>query len=162
MKKVRFAGLVVCLAVMVGLTLAPAAAATSASLASGEWSWYGGEFVPADLVDGHQYFSGYELGIWTGTFQGTSVEPFVGVIYPDGSLWALITVKFKGAVDGVRGKFVMQLTVDAPLDATMGGQWAIMSGSGRLKDLRGVGTWVFTDADDVYGYADYSGVIWWR
>jgi hypothetical protein len=66
----------------------------------------------------------------------------------------------KGRVDCARGDMTLQLTVDANSDGTMGGQWAIISGLGGLRHVRGVGTWVFTRGGDVCGYADYQGVAW--
>jgi hypothetical protein len=143
-------------------TLAPAAGASAATptAVSGEWSWSGGEFIPTDPVGDDVYFSGYEFGNWTGSFKGRSYEPFAGVSHPDNSLWAIITIDFTGRVDCARGGMTMQLTVDANSDGTMGGQWAIISGIGGLRHVRGVGTWVFTHGDDVYGYADYQGVVW--
>jgi hypothetical protein len=161
----RRARWILCAAVIVAVlsaTLATAAGASAATptAVSGEWSWSGGEFIPTDPVGDDVYFSGYEFGNWTGSFKGRSFEPFAGVAYADGSLWAIITIDFKGRVDGALGKMTMQLTVDANADGTMGGQWAIISGIGGLRHVRGVGTWVFTHGDDVYGYADYQGVVW--
>jgi Protein of unknown function (DUF3224) len=170
--------LVLCVTVVLALVLVPAAgarphqhaarAAAAATAAptptpvSGVWSWYGGEFLPAPDGD-TTYFSGYELGRWTGGFEGTSYEPFGGVAYPDGRLWAVITINFKGTVDGVRGKFVMQLTALYPLTEGAddeGGMWTIISGTGGLRSLRGVGSWVYTHSDEQYSYGDYSGVMW--
>lgn len=162
MRKARWLlGAAVIVAVLsVMLASAAGASAATPTAVSGEWSWSGGEFLPADPVGGDMYFSGYEFGKWTGAFRGCSYEPFAGVSYADGSLWAIITIDFKGRVEGARGEMAMQLTVDANADGSMGGQWAIISGTGGLRHLRGVGTWVFTHGDDVYGYADYQGVVW--
>ena len=162
MRKARWFLLSATIIVALAVVLAPAAGAKTATptAVSGEWSWSGGEFLPTDPVDGNTYFSGYEYGKWKGGFVGRSYEPFAGIAYADGSLWAIITIDFKGKVNGIRGKMTMQLTVDANADGSMGGQWAIISGHGGLRQLRGTGTWVFTHADDIYGYADYAGMVW--
>lgn len=161
MKRARWLLYAAVIVAVLAAILAPAAAANAATptTVSGEWSWSGGEFIPTDPVGGDMYFSGYEFGNWTGSFKGRSYEPFAGVSYAEGSMWAIITIDFKGRVDGVLGKMTMQLTVEANA-AGMGGQWAIISGIGGLRHVCGVGTWVFTHADDVYGYADYQGVVW--
>jgi hypothetical protein len=164
MRSVKMCVAALVIAVVLTVALAPVAGAKAATpkAVSGVWSWSGGEFIPTDPVDGNTYFSGYEYGKWTGAFRGCSYEPFAGVAYADESLWAIITIDFRGRVNGVSGEMVMQLTVDANTDGSMGGQWAIISGAGGLRHLRGVGTWVFTHAssDDVYGFADYEGVVW--
>ena len=55
-------------------------------------------FVPGKLVGGNQFFTGYEYGGWTGTSTGTSDEPFKGIVFKSGTLWAIITINFGGTV----------------------------------------------------------------
>jgi len=128
---------------------------------SGEW-WIWGIEGPATepSADGTTYIWGHEHGIWSGDFQGASDEPYTGWVRADGYVWAIITVKFKGTYQGMPGKFRMQLTVEEPPGGDVYGQWAIISGKGRLKDLRGAGTWKLTGGDDIYAYADYEGMVW--
>ena len=173
MTKARLFVLALCIAVALILVAIPAAGATTQRTdASGVWSWgedYGPfAFVPGKLVDGNQFFTGYEYGGWTGTFTGTSYEPFKGIVFKSGTLWAIITINFTGTVFGQSGTAVMKLTVNAPPDVTMGGRWLIVSGSGGLRHLHGFGTWTYAgdfppgDADvpaDT-SYGDYDGTVW--
>lgn len=162
MRKARWAVLAVSIVVVLTAVLAPAAGATTPKAVSGVWSWHGGEGFATDPLAGDTYIYGYELGNWTGAFRGSSYEPYTGVVRGDGSVWAIITVNFKGRVNGAGGKMVMQLNVEEPVGDGIFGQWAIMSGSGGLRHLRGAGTWVYThsSSDSVYGYADYKGAVW--
>jgi hypothetical protein len=166
MRNAKIALYVLCVAVLMTVVLVPAAGASPDRVAaSGQWTWWGGEFVPGKVVAGNQLFSGWENGAWTGTFQGSSYEPFWGISFKDGSMWALITINFEGSVNGRRGSAVMQLTVNAPPADTgvaMNGRWVITSGSGGLRGLQGAGTWVFTGANDTNGFADYCGAVWLR
>jgi len=173
MTKARSFALALCIAVALTLVAIPAAGATTQRTdASGVWSWgenYGGSaFDLGKLVGGNQFFTGYEYGGWTGTFTGTSYEPFEGIIFKSGTLWAIITINFTGTVFGKSGTAVMKLTVNAPPPpVTMGGRWVIVSGSGGLRHLHGFGTWTFVNdvfSDDgeivLYSYADYDGTVW--
>jgi hypothetical protein len=166
MRKASAATLAVVIVVALVALLAPAAGATTPTSVSGVWSWHGGEGFNTDPLGGDMYIYGYELGNWTGSFQGNSYEPYTGVIRAlgtlDQSVWAIITVNFQGKVNGVRGEAVMQLNVEEPATGGIFGEWAIMSGTGGLRHLRGAGTWVYThsSADEVYGFADYTGAVW--
>jgi len=137
------------------------------SPASGVWSWYSGPGYGWTATLG-EYLYGWdnsERGTWTGTFKGTSVEPYTATVdLNTDSLWALITIRFKGSVDGHRGSAVIGLTVDnpSPFGETGGGHWVVMSGKGGLKHLFGCGLWMFTGADETHGYADYTGAYWLR
>lgn len=175
MKRTFTVVLVLCLTTLV-LAIAPAAGARPhrgmalasdeavapvPSPVSGVWTIWGIE-GPATEPDpaGSVYIWGHEHGIWSGSFVGTSFEPYTGWVRADGYVWAIITVKFTGKCDGIPGKFTMQLTVEEPPGGDVYGNWAIISGGRGLKDLRGAGTWELTGGDDVYMYADYSGVVW--
>ena len=103
MTKARLSLVALCIAVALTLVAIPAAGATTQrTAASGVWS--SGEdygpfvFVPGKLVGGNQFFTGYEYGGWTGTFTGTSYEPFKGIVFKSGTLWAIITINFGGTV----------------------------------------------------------------
>jgi hypothetical protein len=165
MKKARWFALALCIAVALTLVAIPAAgAAPSRTDASGVWSWgdeYGPfSFVPGKVICGNQLFTGYEYGGWTGTFTGTSYEPFEGIVFKNGTLWAVITINFQGTVFGQSGSAVMKLTVNAPPDVTMGGSWVIVSGSGGLRNLHGFGSWTYVGDAATYSYADYAGTVW--
>ena len=77
---------------------------------SGEWSWWGDpdpdSFVidrvvgitgEGELATANLFFHGWEWGAWTGTFVGSSFEPFVAVGHKNGRLWAIITINFTGS-----------------------------------------------------------------
>jgi len=134
--------------------------------ASGVWTWWGvdGGYWESSLGSNLYFWSNGERGSWTGTFNGTSVEPYSGVVGSNDTMWALITINFRGKVAGHRGSAVIGLTVDSPspFGDTMGGHWAVMSGTGGLKHLFGLGLWEFTGTDETgtYGYADYTGAYW--
>lgn len=173
MTKARRSALIICVAAALILVAVPAAGATTQRTdASGVWSWgedYGPfVFDPGKLVDGNQFFTGYEYGGWTGTFEGTSYEPFRGIVFKSGTLWAIITINFAGSVLGQTGTAVMKLTVNAPPDATMGGRWQIVSGTGGLRHLHGFGTWINVgdvptgdpDVPPDTSYGDYEGTVW--
>jgi hypothetical protein len=173
MTKAKLFALALCVAVALTLVAIPAASATTQRTpAHGVWSWgedYGPfSFVPGKTVGGNQFFTGVEYGGWTGTFEGTSYEPFKGIIFKSGTLWAIITINFEGTVFGQNGTAVMKLTVDAPPDVTMGGTWVIVSGSGGLRHLHGFGTWEYegdipTGDPDVApdtSYGNYDGTVW--
>jgi hypothetical protein len=174
MTKARRFALALCIVAVLTLVAIPAAdAGTQRTDASGVWSWgedYGPfSFVPGKLVGGNQFFTGYEYGGWTGTFTGTSYEPFKGIVFKDGTLWAVITINLEGAVFGRRGTAVMKLTVNAPPDVTMDGRWVIVDGSGGLRHLRGCGTWIYAGdiptedgSEPDTSYADYEGMVWMR
>ena len=173
MTKARLVTLALCIAVALTLVAIPAAGATTQRTdASGVWSWgedYGPfVFDPGKLVGGNQFFTGYEYGGWTGTFTGTSYEPFKGIVFKSGTLWAIITIDFEGSVLGRSGSAVMKLTVNAPPDVAMGGRWVVVSGSGGLRHLHGSGTWTYAgdvpsedpDVPPDTSFADYDGTVW--
>jgi hypothetical protein len=173
MKKLLF--LLVC-ALLLCAIVAPASQASQSpamppvlSEASGVWSWtytdvgFGWD---AALLGWTYAFNNQERGVWTGTFTGTSVEPWVYFADPDGNLWAMITIHFKGTVAGRHGKADIALAVDVPAgsEEPMGGQWSVVHSQGGLDRLHGLGTWVWTRDDEAAGlsFADYSGAIWWQ
>ncbi len=141
---------------------------------SGEWSWWGDPDPNSFILDkvvgitgegehatANAFFHGWEWGAWTGTFVGNSYEPFVAVGHKNGTLWAIITIKFTGTVGGVSGEATIRLTVNALPGETMGGRWVILSGSGGLERLHGMGTWVDkTTPESPTGVAEYSGEYW--
>lgn len=137
--------------------------------ASGVWSWtytevgFGWE---ATHLGWTYMYNNQERGTWMGTFVGTSVEPWVVYVDPTQNIWAMITIRFKGAVQGRVGKAVIAIALYIPAGSQepMGGQWTVVSGKGGLKRLHGLGTWVWTHDDEATGtsYADYSGAIWWQ
>jgi hypothetical protein len=173
MKKLLF--LLVCALLLCAIVVPASQASQSPAMppvlseASGVWSWtytdvgFGWD---AALLGWTYAFNNQERGVWTGTFTGTSVEPWVYFADPDGNLWAMITIHFKGTVAGRHGKADIALAVDVPAgsEEPMGGQWSVVHSQGGLDRLHGLGTWVWTRDDEAAGlsFADYSGAIWWQ
>jgi hypothetical protein len=166
----------VCIVAILVVMLAPAASAKPApptpvlAPASGVWTWtyvdYGIEW--GAMLDGLAYnFNDAERGVWKGTFNGQSVEPWCVYSDLEGNVWALISIGFRGKVAGHHGTAVIALTVEIPagvLEGTpMTGHWSVVSGTGGLKGLFGMGTWtedLVAEAETGTGVANYSGA-WW-
>jgi hypothetical protein len=129
--------------------------------ASGMWGVYQVDFASQTDVGGYLLFTGTEYADWTGTFRGSSVEPFHGVFLPDGGYRLVVTANFKGSVykeNGKRlgtGKAVIEITGIGNPDGTAGGTWTVVSGSGGLKHLHGTGTWIGTETG-----LPYTGEVW--
>ena len=129
--------------------------------ASGMWGVYQVDFATQTDVGGYLLFTGTEYANWTGTFRGSSVEPFHGVFLTDGGYRLVVTANFKGSVykeNGKRlgtGKAVIEITGIGNPDGTAGGTWTVVSGSGGLKHLHGTGAWVGTETG-----LPYTGEVW--
>ena len=83
MRRTKWVILALTLAVLLTVAMAPAASAQRACTpvfapAAGEWTWIGDEdsVKVVDLQNGDSYLTGFEVGTWTGTFDGTAYEPF--------------------------------------------------------------------------------------
>lgn len=142
--------------------VAPAATAAPPTAAAGGWTWEITSWDQVETGSGIVRFTGTEASIWTGTFSGSSVDSFRGVLWPndpndpnDDTLWALLNLSFTGSVNGVEGTMLIRTTAWAKaLDQPMRGQWVILRGTGGLANLRGQGTWY---ADAAGGH--YSGQV---
>ncbi len=141
--------------------------------ASGIWTvtggdWYGPKIVGLNHDKWTEMWTGTEPGLWEGTFQGTSVEPFKGEYFRNGGFWFIITVNFTGSVytEGGEligeGEAVIRATVnDIPEGPFgMGGRWTVAKGSGGLQQLHGMGTWFVARIGDLGPEMDYIGEVW--
>ena len=167
MRKARLIGLMVAVAVALALVLAPtagAAGATTPRAASGTWTWVTTGAEGVDVGGGDTFVTGTEDGTWTGTFQGTSVDYFAGLLPADGSAYGALTVVFRGKIEHARGGFVMHLSWQAPPlpNMLMWGKWTIVTARGGLKHLLGSGTWItfLADDDTPLNAATYEGTYW--
>jgi hypothetical protein len=176
MRRARWGVLLVCVVAILVVMLVPAASAKPApptpvlAPASGVWTWtyvdYGIEW--GAMLDGFAYnFNDAERGTWKGTFNGKSVEPWCVYGDPEGNVWALISIGFRGKVAGHYGTADIALTVEIPSGVPEGtpmtGHWSVVTGTGGLKGLFGMGTWtedVVAEAETGTGVANYSGA-WW-
>ena len=158
--KGRTAALVVLVAFVLAMAIAPGALAKSPRVAaSGAWTWVPGEDgTDTFLPSGHEFLQGYEVGQWTGTFTASDTyEPYVAMFTKSAELWAKLWIHFEDAtVDmggaPLHGDMTMLVTFHAGTDAA---GWRILNGTGDLQQLGGEGTLVWTDAG-----MDYSGMIW--
>jgi N-acetylneuraminic acid mutarotase len=135
----------------------PTTAHPGSTEVSGKWNWVVNEMGQEPAATGGSSYIGYETGTWTGTFQGTSHEPFVAWL-PDDSqaMWAMLWIHFEDAnVNGSHGGLDLRLTAFQPPDGSwFGGEWTVINATGGLEGLQGQGTW----ADK--GGVQYSGTIW--
>lgn len=138
--------------------------------ASGVWTvpleeWNPPKVVGVNHDNANLKFTGVEWGVWEGTFRGTSEEPFAGGSYRNGTSQFIIWVYFTGSVyteDDVllgTGDVVIRVDLDADSEG-MGGRWTVAHGSGGLKQLHGMGTWVYLGPGELGAMSDYSGEVW--
>ena len=173
MTKARAAVLLVCVAVVLAVVLAPAAGAAPrgcTTAVNGHWTWENNSATVMDLETGEQVFSGDEYGTWTGTFTGTSYDVFEMTFAPPlwqedadtewGAAWGTLTATFTGRMGGKPGTATMYFTIrEAANTWVMTGTWVILSGTKALKHVSGSGTWVSSGFDSS---ADYSGTLRWK
>jgi hypothetical protein len=158
--------LVMLLALVLVMAIAPGVLAKSASVAaSGSWTWVtndGGTW--RDLPNGKAFLKLSETGQWSGTFTASDVyEPFSGMITPAGEseeVWFLLWIHFKDATVNMGGGEVLHgdMMMFVKFRAATwqdGATWRIENGTGDLQHLGGHGTLVWTETG-----MDYSGTIW--
>jgi len=154
------------LALVLTLVLVPAviALATPPTIVSGTW-YYTPWIASTRFADGNMFMEAYTSvppDRWEGTFDGTSVDEYKGVIHPTGAWNADGVALFDGVVGGREGTLVIEFVgkkTDA--EADWSGKWVILSGTGELANLRGQGTWWGPGAPGVgiEGSVEYSGKI---
>jgi len=151
------------LAIMISLLAIPAFASPPTN-ASGIWYYIPTELTFIKESGGNQFFDLTEAGIWTGTFNGTSVDSGPVVMYRSGATSFKGIVDFEGEVEGKTGTLSIKVTGRKPNPtADWKGHWVIISGSGELSNLHGQGKWWgpgYNPADPAaYGVIHYSGKI---
>ena len=102
----------------------------------------------------------FENGLWTGTFEGTSIDYGKVVIHCNGAWSFNAIVLFEGSVAGKSGTLRMSVVGGRP-DALSDweGKSVILSGTGELANLRGQGTFWGSGAPvpEVWGDIYYEG-----
>jgi hypothetical protein len=161
MKRNIFIALVI--AIMLSLAAIPVFAGSPTD-ASGVW-----EYLPTGLTfikeaGGNEFYELSEIGIWTGTFTGTSVDTGHAVFHRSGAINFKGIVAFEGEVEGKTGTLTIKVNGRKPDPAAdWEGHWVIISGGGELSDLTGSGKWWgpgYNPADPLtYGVIQYSGKI---
>jgi hypothetical protein len=152
--------LLVAIALMLAVVGTPAAA-TPPTPAAGTITWDEFFFDPPRSAGPNIILTGSENSHWTGTFEGTAVDTFHVIAFPDGALRGVFWLTFTGTVGDAEGTLQMRLTLWAGPGATdEGGQWVIIGGgTGELASLHGQGSWTVTGSTDTEAFADYSGQI---
>lgn len=127
-------------------------------MASGEWSYMVTDWTQEE-VGGNFVFSTYDIGKWEGTFEGTSTEVGLVVIFRSGNSSFKGTLTFEGEVDGRSGTFTMSVVGRKSGVEDWKGQWVILNGTGELANLCGQGTWFGPGAAGflVWGTVEYEG-----
>ena len=113
-------------------------------VASGTWT-----YIPTDMLlkeqNDYTFILGWETGVWTGTFEGTSEDVFFAEKNPDGTLVYLPygVIFFTGTVNGKEGTLRINFGPGVKKGDPMewSGAWRILSGTGELENLRGRGVW---------------------
>lgn len=146
--------------IVLSLLVMPALAAQE-KVPDGIWS-YNSEFVNIRVVGGNMFISITDVGMWSGTFEGTSDDVGEVAVYRSGlwNYWG--TVEFTGEVDGVSGTLTMKVHGIRPdADSEWDGTWVIISGTGGLATLRGQGTWwgMGAPGPGVWGDVEYEGDV---
>lgn len=131
--------------------------ATQNVAVSGDWT-----YVPT-IVDVREegqnlIIYGRDVGTWTGSFEGTSVERFTVVVHPQYNVYEGV-ILFEGYVDGKYGTMMLHThgkQYPGGLEPGTGGdwvgQWMIMSATDELEGMRGHGTFWGPSLD-----VDYAG-----
>ena len=164
MKK-KFLVLLLCSVALVSILLTPTLIADDdddeAIRASGEWKYDIASFFKTAMTDdGSMLIYADADEEWTGTLKGTSYDIWSGVVHPSGVFDAQGRSEFEGTVRRKKGTLVMLWVGTNPGYFAGGEDWweghtVILSGTGKLENLRGRFEWWGPSGD-----LDYSGEIY--
>jgi hypothetical protein len=131
--------------------------------ADGVWCYTPDSIAVEKVAGGNEFWTTSETAVWTGTFDGESVDHCRAVIHSSGAWWGVCEISFDSvSVIGETGSLDMFAIVRRPsVFDEWDGSWTITSGTGALQGLRGQGTmsgpgWLGGPA---CGVIDYSGNI---
>jgi len=132
--------------------------------ASGVWYYLPTELVFVKNAGGNEFFELTEAGIWTGTFEGVSIDQGSVVFHRSGATGFIGIVNFEGEAEEKSGTLTIKVNGrKTNPTADWEGNWVIISGGGDLSDLHGQGKWWgpgYNPADPLtYGVIHYSGKI---
>lgn len=136
------------------------AVAVTPGQAIGLWQ-YSSEIVDIKVAGCNTFAKTIEEGIWTGTFEGTSVENGQVVLHCSGAFSFNAIVSFEGSVDGKYGTMVMSVVGSRPDGfSDWNGRFVILGGTGDLTNLHGQGIWYGPGASgggwgDIYYEGNY-------
>ena len=157
MKKKLFVLLMVLMAL--SMVTSPALARRRPDKAEGLWQ-YQPFVLDVKEVGCKTYLTTFENGIWTGTFKGTSTEDGKILINCKGAWFFKAMISFEGSVDGKSGTLKMWASGWRPdTDTEWRGRYVILSGTGELANLRGLGRWwgPGATAPEAWGDIYYEG-----
>ena len=152
--------------VMLLLLVSVPAFATPPQNAFGEWIYLprGDELLKE--AGGNIFLWNVEDAVWTGTFDGESVDSGVVVLHRSGSVPFKGDVVFETAVvDGKTGNLELRVNGTKPdlsPDTEWKGHWVISEAGGELAGLKGQGSWWgpgWGGDPKVWGHIDYDGKI---
>lgn len=139
MKKQLFGLLLVVL--LLAVSVIPALAGMPKE-AGGLW-----QYIPAiestRYANGNTFYETTEVGRWTGTFNGGSLEEGNVVILNSGGwLFHSIVIFDQVTVDDKTGSLQMRVDGSRPsANSDWVGKWVIIEGGGELQNLHGQGNW---------------------
>jgi hypothetical protein len=160
-EKVRKRPLLAIAVLLVGLllVLSVPALAGPPEEAGGVWE-YMVTAADVELAGCNMFMYTYDIGEWTGTFEGVSTETGVVVAHCSGKTSFNGSLSFVGDVNGQSGSLEMSVVGQCcDEQGHWKGQWVILSGTEGLANLRGQGTWFGPGAGGpfVWGTVDYAG-----
>ena len=164
MRKMLLTPLIVCMVAFLSTLLMPAVHATPPIPVSGTWSWMAPSafFNVIRVADGNLFISAVEIDEFTGTFEGTGEGVFTLEMHPTGFATGRGRTLFTGTVLDKSGTLVIQWVGNTKNDLGWWWfEWTILSGTGKLANLRGQGTgWGPGPAGlDEWGGVELSGKI---
>ena len=132
--------------------------------ADGVWCYTPDSIAVEKVAGGNEFWATSETAVWTGTFDGESVDHCRAVIHSSGAWWGVCEISFDSVtVGGENGALDMFAIVRRPsVFAEWDGSWTITAGTGDLKGLRGEGTMSgpgWQGNPKICGEINYSGNI---
>ena len=158
--------LVLLAAAMLLLLVSIPASATPPQNAAGHWTYLprGDELLKE--AGGNIFLWNVEDAVWTGTFDGESVDTGIVVIHNSGSAYFNGNVVFESVVvDGKTGYLELRVNgrkPDLTPDTEWKGHWVISAAGGELEGLKGQGSWWgpgWNGNPEEWGHIDYDGKI---
>jgi hypothetical protein len=132
-------------------------------VASGTWAYEPSVIKQWEYIDDQGVLFvdalGEEDSIWTGTFRGTSYDVFLAELNTETEIKELPygVIFFEGSVNGKKGTLMIDFAPGYRTpERIWSGVWEILSGTGKLKNLQGQGTW-----EGPGGMLEYSGEIYY-
>lgn len=159
-KKIYFS---LALVIILSLTAIPVFAGSTQN-ASGIWYYLPLELNFVKEAGGNEFFEITEKGVWTGTFQGSSIDSGSAVFFHSGAIHFKGIVDFEGEVEGKTGTLTIKVNGrKANPAADWKGHWVIIDGGGELSDLHGQGKWwgpgYNPEVPEEYGVIYYDGKV---